>query len=137
VFIDTSAIIAMLAGEAEQRAMARAVEAAAKRFSSGLVRLESVMALSRFDLGGPLVCGDVVDRLLIRFDIEILSIDDQISRIAVTAFSRYGKGQGHAAQLNLSDCMSYAVAKHYQLPILCKGNDFALTDIDVVKLASF
>lgn len=45
------------------------------------------------------------------------------------AFSRYGKGTGHPAQLNFGDCLSYAVAKVRGVPLLYKGLDFAKTDI--------
>ena len=134
MFIDTSAIVTILTGEAEQSAMARVIEASGQRFSSGLVPLESVMALTRFDLGGPARCAVAVDQLLSRFGIEILPITDEVSFVAVDAFARFGKGQGHPAKLNLSDCMSYAVAKHHKLPILCKGEDFAKTDINLVEL---
>jgi ribonuclease VapC len=48
---------------------------------------------------------------------------------ATEAFERYGKGCGHPAQLNFGDCMAYAVAKHYDVPLLYKGRDFARTDI--------
>ena len=49
--------------------------------------------------------------------------------IARDAFTRFGKGQGHPAQLNLGDCISYALAKAENAPLLYKGGDFALTDI--------
>ena len=49
--------------------------------------------------------------------------------IARDAFARFGKGQGHPAQLNFGDCMSYALAKALDAPLLYKGGDFALTDI--------
>lgn len=50
-------------------------------------------------------------------------------RLAVQAFSDYGKGRGHPAQLNLADCLSYACAKNRKMPLLYKGNDFAHTDL--------
>jgi ribonuclease VapC len=48
---------------------------------------------------------------------------------ASEAFRKYGKGQGHPAQLNFGDCMTYAVAKLASAPLLYKGGDFAHTDI--------
>ena len=44
----------------------------------------------------------------------------------------YGRGFGHRAKLNFGDCMSYAVAKSLDLPLLYVGNDFAHTDIESV-----
>ena len=48
---------------------------------------------------------------------------------ATAAFERYGKGRGHPAKLNFGDCMSYAVAKTHDVPLLYKGTDFSLTDL--------
>ena len=52
---------------------------------------------------------------------------------AAGAFERYGKGR-HSARLNMGDCNSYAIAKVAGVPLLYKGNDFALTDLPVLTL---
>lgn len=52
-------------------------------------------------------------------------------REAVDAFDRWGRGR-HPASLNFGDCTTYAVAKLAGEPVLCVGNDFALTDITTV-----
>ena len=48
--------------------------------------------------------------------------------IAVTAWLKYGKGC-HPAALNFGDCMSFAVARAADMPLLCVGDDFAQTDL--------
>jgi hypothetical protein len=48
---------------------------------------------------------------------------------------RFGKGR-HKAALNFADCMAYALAKHKGMPVLCKGTDFAATDIEIVRMPS-
>ena len=48
--------------------------------------------------------------------------------IAVTAWLKYGKGR-HPAVLNVGDCLSYAMAKAADMPLLCVGNDFSQTDL--------
>lgn len=48
---------------------------------------------------------------------------------ALDAFARYGKGTGHPARLNMGDCFAYAVARNHGVPLLYKGEDFALTDL--------
>ncbi len=53
---------------------------------------------------------------------------------AKLAYARFGKGQGHPAQLNFGDCVGYALAKVSGQPLAFKGEDFNLTDLDVVKL---
>jgi len=50
--------------------------------------------------------------------------------IAVNAWLRYGKGR-HRAALNFGDCMSYATAKLADQPLLCVGEDFTHTDVDL------
>lgn len=43
--------------------------------------------------------------------IRTVSVIQREAETALAAFSRYGKGRGHPAQLNLGDCFAYAVAK--------------------------
>ena len=61
-------------------------------------------------------------------DISIVPFGSGHWRVAMDAFIRYGKGR-HPAALNFGDCMAYAVAKLAAEPLLCKGNDFAQTDL--------
>jgi ribonuclease VapC len=56
-------------------------------------------------------------------------ITEREAETAVAAFSRYGKGRGHPAQLNLGDCFAYAVAKNHRTALSFKGEDFDTTDI--------
>ncbi len=49
--------------------------------------------------------------------------------LALEAWHAFGKGN-HPAGLNFGDCFSYACARHFGLPLLWKGNDFARTDIE-------
>ncbi|MDE2385594.1 MAG: type II toxin-antitoxin system VapC family toxin [Alphaproteobacteria bacterium] len=134
MFIDTSAFVEILARLPEAGLFESILEEHAELYTSALVRLETVMALSRFDRGTPHKNQQAFDAVVEAAGIQFVDLDDAVGRIAVDAFARFGKGQRHRAQLNLSDCMSYAAARHYQLPLLCKGADFALTDVDVVPL---
>jgi len=52
--------------------------------------------------------------------------------IAVDAFTRYGKGR-HPAALNFGDCLTYATCRLAARPLLCVGDDFPQTDLEVVK----
>jgi len=49
--------------------------------------------------------------------------------VAREAFLRYGKGR-HPAALNFGDCIAYATARLEAMPLLFKGDDFRLTDIE-------
>jgi len=70
-------------------------------------------------------------RLLQEFGIVEVPFGEAHWRTAVDAFLRYGKGR-HPAALNFGDCLSYSVAKLAGRPLLCKGNDFARTDLECV-----
>ena len=61
--------------------------------------------------------------------VRTVSITGKEAEAALDAFSRYGKGRGHPAQLNMGDCFAYAVAKTYRTTLLFKGEDFTKTDI--------
>lgn len=75
---------------------------------------------------------DVVDRFLRDAKIDIVSVDAELADRAVSAWRRYGKGR-HPAGLNFGDCFTYALAERTGLPVLCTGNDFAATDITVIR----
>ena len=72
----------------------------------------------------------LIRRLLDEFDIEEVPFGEPHWREAVGAFLRFGRGR-HAAALNFGDCLTYAVAKLANEPLLFVGNDFAATDLEV------
>lgn len=61
----------------------------------------------------------------------VIPFDEHQARLADAAFQRYGKDQGHPAQLNLGDCAVYALAKAMGEPLLYVGSDFSQTDVAV------
>ena len=64
--------------------------------------------------------------------IETAVFDKAQAKAGVGAFTRFGKGRGHRAQLNFGDCAVYALAAMRGEPLLATGNDFAATDLTVV-----
>jgi len=63
--------------------------------------------------------------------VRTVSVTEREAETALAAFSRYEKGRGHPAQLNLGDCFAYAVAKNHRTLLLLKGEDFHKTDIPI------
>jgi ribonuclease VapC len=61
--------------------------------------------------------------------IRIEPVTEEQALAARAAHLQFGKGTGHGAALNYGDCFAYALAKKTEAPLLCKGNDFRLTDI--------
>jgi ribonuclease VapC len=70
-----------------------------------------------------------VDDFLDRLSVEIEPVTPEQARIARDAYRDYGRGSGHAANLNFGDCFSYALARAMREPILFKGEDFIHTDL--------
>jgi len=129
VFVDSSVLIAILSGEEDASNWLAKVRGTSNKSTSALVILETVMRLSSKLGGDPLKVESIVRRFLDRFQIAISPIGDLEAALAIEAFSRYGKGRGHPAQLNIADCLSYACAKSLGIPLLYKGDDFAQTDV--------
>lgn len=71
-----------------------------------------------------------LDRIIAAYGISITPLDAATARLAADAAEHYGRGSGHPARLNFGDCLSYAVAKHLEAPLLFKGDDFRHTDIE-------
>ena len=67
---------------------------------------------------------------LLQSGVQTIPFGEEHSREAADAYARYGKGR-HAAALNFGDCLCYAVAKLSGQPLLCTGDDFAETDLDL------
>jgi ribonuclease VapC len=129
VFIDTSVFVAILTNEPDRDFFIDAVEAAERRMTSPVVRLETCIVLSRrLDLS-PGNAEGRFDALLKDAEIEEIPIDSGVGAGAVTCFEHYGKGR-HPARLNFADCLSYACAKASGARLLFKGGDFALTDVN-------
>jgi ribonuclease VapC len=129
--IDTSALVALLLGEADAGRFARAIEAASLRLVSAATMVEtSIVIESR--KGDE--AGRELDLLIYRAGIEIVAVDQDQAEIARHAWRRFGKGR-HAAGLNYGECFAYALAINRGLPLLFRGDDFARTDVEAVLLA--
>ncbi len=130
MFVETSAIVAILAEEPEADRFLDLIEQAGRRETGAHVRLEATINLARI-LGLSVPNAQALfDRFISAADIAILPLTDAIARRAVEAFDLYGKGRGHPARLNFGDCLSYACAASRRSPILFKGRDFARTDLE-------
>jgi len=127
--LDTSAIIAVLLGEATSDRLVTAVEADRVRLvSAGTVIETSLVILGRFGEAGE----PQLDRLLRSIGAEVVPVDEEQVAIARDAALRFGRGR-HPAALNFGDCFSYALAIARDEPLLFVGNDFTKTDVEVSK----
>ena len=69
-------------------------------------------------------------QLLHEWQVIIIPFGEYHWQEAIAAYSRFGRGQ-HKAALNFGDCLAYAAAKLSDQPLLCTGNDFSKTDIQI------
>ena len=60
----------------------------------------------------------------------LIRLDAEQIEIVRSAWRNFGKGR-HPAALNFGDCFTYGLAKSLGEPLLAKGSDFALTDIEL------
>lgn len=66
-------------------------------------------------------------------EVEVLPFETEHWGAALEAFERFGKGR-HPAALNFGDCLAYATARVRRQPLLCDGDDFSRTDLEIVPL---
>lgn len=129
MFIDASALTALLTNEDDARELLARMQQARKRLTSPLAVWEAAIAVARVLGLGVAEAAEAVESYLAVMEIEMISVPPETARIALDAFDRYGKGR-HPARLNFGDCFAYACARHFGQPLMFKGADFPQTDIE-------
>jgi ribonuclease VapC len=131
MFVDASAIVAILTREPDADALADTLETARTPLTSPIAIFEAALGVSRNRHASVAEAEADVHAFLATAGVRTVAITDRDATAALDAFARYGKGRGHPAQLNLGDCFAYAAAKTHGTSLLFKGNDFQKTDIPV------
>ena len=126
IAVDSSAFIAIVRQEPERDSFLDILSQADRVLVSPATVVEARMVAHR--RGGPDLVAEL-DVLFTTTSAEIMPIEDADLDVAHAAFVAYGRGSGHPARLNFGDLFSYALAKARGVPLLCKGNDFARTDL--------
>lgn len=126
MIVDTSVLVALVKMEPEVDMLVRILAAAPRVQISAANYFEFAMVVDKLRV---LPFSARVDQIIERFRIEVVPVTEDHARMARQAYRSYGKGN-HAAGLNFGDCFSYALAKTLGEPLLFKGEDFALTDIE-------
>lgn len=124
--IDTSAIVAILRNEPEALRLERTLVADPIRLIPATSVLEARMTL--VSRRGEHALAEI-NLWLRKIEAEIIPVDGDLVDLATQAWLAYGKGR-HPAALNFADCLSYALAKRADEPLLFIGNDFSQTDIE-------
>jgi len=137
MFVDSSAILAILLSENDAPLLVEKLKHAPKRYINPLVHYEVVRGMVKIIVGNDKPystviahdCSKKFGAYAEKMKLINMPLDAQITCIAIDALALYGKGSAHPARLNMADCFSYACAKAFNYPLLFKGNDFIHTDV--------
>jgi ribonuclease VapC len=129
MIVDSSAIIAILRDEEDAASMSEALQNASACRMSAVTYVETGVVA---DGNRNPVLSRRFEDLLRDVKMQIESVTPQQALIARQAYRDFGKGR-HKAGLNFGDCFAYALAKEMDEPLLCKGNDFRHTDVEVAE----
>jgi ribonuclease VapC len=125
IVVDTSALLAIVLGEAKSDACIEALQDDTEVLISAGTVAEALIVAARRRVSGP------VETLLERFDFEIVSVTPAFALRIGKAYEQWGKGI-HPAGLNFGDCFAYLLAKDNFCRLLFIGDDFSKTDIKSV-----
>lgn len=131
IVVDSSAVIAIFRQERDADHIARRIATDDDPVMSAANLVETSIVLR----GLKDIPAERAERWLDDFiaaaGIRIEPVTADQANAARAAHLQFGKGTGHRAALNYGDCFAYALARAMEAPVLCKGNDFRLTDIAI------
>ena len=127
MIVDASAILAVLLKEPEEKLFADILLEHPRRVSLSPVNyLEVALRVERDNMPE---ASERLDAILANMNIEMADVTPEQAKLAREAYQKFGRGN-HRAKLNLGDCFAYALAKARGEPLLFKGDDFGLTDVE-------
>lgn len=126
VALDSSALVAILNAEPEEARFETVIDCAPLVIGWPTILETRIWCLRHSTLERQRWLDDLIG------DPRTLAVpfDEALEQRAHQAYASFGKGR-HPAKLNFGDCMAYAVARQYDLPLLFKGGDFGQTDVRV------
>lgn len=128
MILDTSVILAILLKEPGFEELLLKLDRAPRRGVGAPALLEAAMVLSSKAADPSPVAS--LNGFLTQFEVATMPFGELHWQVAAEAFQRFGKGR-HPAALNFGDCFSYATARLAGEPLLCVGNDFPQTDLEL------
>jgi ribonuclease VapC len=128
IFVDASAMIAMIVGEGDADELADLLGADGQRLYSAVSVWETIAGLCWTYVFSMSSARTVAQSFIELNDLKFVSIGERELELATQAYAEFGKGR-HPAALNMGDCFAYACAKANRARLLFKGDDFTKTDI--------
>jgi ribonuclease VapC len=137
MFIDASAMVAILTEEPDGEELASRLAAASWKITNTLAIFEAAAAVFRKKRTTIERAEAQVLAFVQLSSIEVVAIDQNDTSLALQAYGLYGRHRYSDEQrnkaLNLADCYHYASAKAHRQPILTKGIGFAETELSLCK----
>jgi ribonuclease VapC len=124
--VDSSALLALVFREPAAAAIVEVLANAEDRVSIGAPTLveTAIVLVAKMGEDARALAPLLVDQL----GLAVIPFAAAHGREARQAFLRFGRGR-HPAALNFGDCLSYAIAKVADQPLLFVGDDFRRTDV--------
>ena len=127
MIVDASALLAILLDEPEGEHFKRHI--AMKAGPHEMSPVNYLEAAVRVDgMNAPAKAAEL-DNLLAALGVNLVPVTPDQALNAREAYQRFGK-RNHPAKLNIGDCFAYALSKARNEPLLFKGDDFPLTDVE-------
>ena len=127
MIIDSSAVVAITLHEPSFDRLISLLREAASIGVGPATLVETGIVLQE-RLGPPAV--ETLERFILRFGVVVVPLAEMHWPSALDAWNRFGRGR-HPARLNFGDCLAYATARLAGEPLLCTGNDFPRTDLEL------
>jgi ribonuclease VapC len=93
MFVDASAIIAIIADEHDAATLTRRLETAQHRYTSPIALYETTLRVVRIRNASIAAVRTVIDDFIARLRIKTIPISTQIGQAAIAAFARFGRGR--------------------------------------------
>ena len=122
IAVDTSALMAIVLGEAESDTLIDALVDEPEALISAGTMAEALIVAERRGVS------EEMSALIDGLGFTVTPVSAAAARRVAQAYAQWGKGV-HPAALNFGDCFAYAVAKEHGCPLLFVGADFARTDL--------
>ena len=130
MILDASTILAVLLNEPSGERAIGHIGASGVVAAGAPTLVETAMVLSNRLKRDPL---PLMHAFIREAELEIIPFSQEHYEVGLDAFQRFGKGR-HPAALNIADCLTYAVARLAQMPLLCTGDDFPRTDLKTIRV---
>ena len=125
IAVDTSALMAIVLGEADADACMATLETEPVVLISAGTVAEALIVAARRKVAKEM------SKLIDGLGFDVVTVTAASARRIAAAYENWGKGV-HPAGLNFGDCFAYEVAKAHDCRLLFVGDDFSKTDVESV-----